>query len=1009
MSVPRYAPRIVAALAIIAMACTVGADVPPSQKTGGAKTPQEEQRTFQLAPGFRIELVACEPQVMDPVALAFDQDGRLYVAEMRGYPNDGYGTGNIASGCIKLLEDRDGDGFYETASLFADGLRFPTSILPWKKGILVSVAPELIYLEDTDGDGKADVKRVLYTGFGIDNIQQLLNSLQWGLDNWVYACNGASGGNIRSVEKPDMPLVSLGNRGIRFHPEIPGRLEPMSGGGQFGLAPDAWQHWFTATNSQHLRQIILPDHYLRRNPGVAAPNPTHDIPEHGPACKVFRISPFEAWRVERTTRRAGSADASRFPKTELVPGGFVTSACSPVVYEAERFPDAYRGNVYICEPANNLILRDRLEDDGPIFRAKRADNGKEFLASTDNWFRPVNLSLGPDGALYVVDFYREVIETPRSLPDDMKPKLVLRSQECGRIWRIVPEDHVRGRPPRLSRAASRDLIPLLAEPNLWWRLTTQRLLIERQDKAVGSCLRDFARKIKSPSARVHALWTLHGLGSLDDELIGIALQDSSASVREQGLRLAEDRLDASQTLRELVTTKLAMDPAPRVRMQAAFSLGESRAPEAAAALVTILQRDADDPWIRAAVLSSAARVAPAMLDALTKLPEPVENPGQPLPRSEIARQLGLRKFAGRLAAQIGAAGSDADRASLLEVIAATDRVKWQVELLDGLGQGLQNASRPLDALWKNPPEVLKPAVARLRQSLEAAVRVARDETRPVAERLSAIQRLTPAPFDLMGSALAPLLSPAQPDAIQVAAVVALARHENPGLAPILLGAWPTASPGVRGEIQEALFARPERVASLLDAIEQKKVLPQQLDVSRIDQLKKLANKNLRDRAERLLASAVDVNRQKAVDLHKDALSLRADAEKGRAVFRKVCATCHRLENVGTEVGPDLLAALRDKTSEQLLVSILDPSREVDRRFSNYVIETKSGRSVSGLVAAESATSITLRRAERVEETILRQQIESIADTGKSLMPDGLEQQLSKQDVADVIAYLRAVK
>src|SRR5262249_39112241 len=163
--------------------------------------------------------------------------------------------------------------------------------------ILVTVAPDLIYLEDSKGVGRADVKKVLYTGFGVDNIQQLLNNVQWGLDNWVYANNGASGGMIRSVEKPDMPPMALGSRGIRFKPTIPGSLEPMSGGGQYGLTVDAAGHWFTNTNSQHIRQIVLPDHYLRRNPAMASPTPTIDIPDHGPACKVLRVSPFEPWRL----------------------------------------------------------------------------------------------------------------------------------------------------------------------------------------------------------------------------------------------------------------------------------------------------------------------------------------------------------------------------------------------------------------------------------------------------------------------------------------------------------------------------------------------------------------------------------------------------------------------------------------------------------------------------------------------------------------------------------------
>jgi putative membrane-bound dehydrogenase-like protein len=671
--------RTVAVVSLAVLSLLALRAEPPSLKPPALKSPQEEKATFQLHPGFKIELVACEPQIVDPVAMAFDQDGRLYVAEMRGYPNGGFGTGKITSGSIKLLEDRDGDGFYETATTFADGLRFPMSIQPWKKGILVAVAPDLMYMEDTDGDGKADVKKIHYTGFGVDNIQQMLNSFSWGLDNWIYASNGASGGTIRSVEKPDSQPLNLGNRGIRFKPDVPGSLEPMSGGGQYGLTADIGQHWFTNTNSQHIRQIILPDHYLRRNPALAAPNPTVDIPEHGAACKVYRISPFEAWRVERTTRRAGGADASRFPKTELVPGGYSTSSCSPTIYLDDRFPKDYCGNAFICEPANNLVLRVRLEENGAVFKATRPDASKEFLASTDNSFRPVHLTVGPDGALYVVDFYRPVIETPRSLPDDMKATLPLETQQRGRIWRIVRQGQIDSHKPNMSHQPSTDLVEMLDWPGSWWRFNAQRLLVERQDKTVAGAVRKLFGEAKHDFGRMHVLCTLHGLNSLDDDSIAAALKDDSPYVREQGLRLAEERMKDSARLRQLVAER-ANDPSPRVRMQAAFSLGADDGPESIAGLSALIQRDAGDPWIMAAVLSSTRTSATALLERL-------------LNEQDLAQA--QRQLAARLASQVGAAGSDAAVGKVLSLIAAADRASWRDELLLGLGQGLQNTSRPL--------------------------------------------------------------------------------------------------------------------------------------------------------------------------------------------------------------------------------------------------------------------------------------------------------------------------
>jgi putative membrane-bound dehydrogenase-like protein len=981
--------RIAAIVAVTIAILTLRAE-PPELKTPPLLSPHEEQKTFKLHPGFRIELVACEPQITDPVALTFDHDGRLYVCEMRGYPNGGYGTGQITSGSIKLLEDKDGDGFYEIATTFADGLRFPMGVQPWKKGVLVTVAPDLLYLEDTDGDGKADVKKVLYTGFGTDNIQQLLNTPQWGMDNWVYACSGASGGTIRCPEKPDAPPVALGNRGIRFKPDVPGSLEPMSGGGQYGLSPNSNQDWFVNTNSEHLKQIILPDHYLRRNPGQAAPTPWLNIPEHGAACAVFRISPFEAWRVERTGRRASAPDSARYPKTELVPGGYITSACSPCVYEADRFPKEYRGNVFICEPANNLVLRDGLVENGPIFKSVRLDPKQEFLASTDNCFRPVHASIGPDGALYIVDFYRPVIETPRSLPDDMKAKLPLETQKRGRIWRIVPEGQFTARKPRMSQESSANLVPLLDDPNIWWRLNAQRVLVERQDKSAVPVLK-LAKEIHNDFGRAHAIWTLNGLGALTDlEILG-GLTSSSVLYKCQSLRLAEGRMkfDSARAL----AVKLAEDPSRRVRLQAAFSLGYADSPDAVEALAGLLTHNWHDPWITAAVLSSANKNAPAILHSAMK-----EQPPD-----------GAWPLLAKLAGQVGATANGGDLALMLAPLAENASLEWKASVIRALGDGLRHSRRPLSQLWQDPPPDVKPLMPGLRKFFAESVKAANDENAPLVTRLAAIDVVGYGPSDLAGGALGNLIAARQPQQVQVAAVHTLAASADGNVATTLVKAWPNASPAVRREIQEALFARADRLLALLDAIEKKTLLPQQLDPARVAQLRKLPDAKLRQRAAELLLGAIDANRQKVIDAYKPSLDLPADAVKGKALFAKNCATCHRLENVGVEVGPDLRSALRDKTGEQLLISILDPSREVDRRYTNYLVETTGGRSFSGMIAAETATSVTLRRAEKAEDVILRTQIESITDTGKSLMPDGLEQQLKKQDLADLISYLRSIK
>lgn len=967
-------------------------------KTQGPLSPRDEQTTFRIAPGFRIELVASEPDVIDPVAMAFDEEGRLFVAEMHGYPNEGVATGQVSSGKIKLLEDPDRDGVFEKVSVFADGLRLPTSVMPWKGGLLVANAPDLLYLEDTDADGKADRRRVLYTGFGLSNIQQLINRLQWGLDNWVHASCGSNGGTIRSGESPDSPPVELRGRGIRFHPGVPGSLEPTSGGGQYGLTPDAWQRWFTATNSQHLKQIVLPDHYLRRNPLLPVGSVTPNISDHGPACKVHRISPFEAWRVERTRRRAADEGSKRFPANELVPGGYITSACSPVCYQAAGFPEAYHHNIFVCDPANNLIHRDVLQLDGIVYTAKRGDPDREFLASTDNWFRPVYLDIGPDGCLYVLDFYREAIETPLSLPDDIKKSLNLQSRQRGRIWRIRAEGTKARNQTMPGESSVEQLVSYLDDPNIWWRLTAQRLLVERREAKAIAPLKKLMTSARTPQGRAHALWTLDGLNALPEEYILKALGDEEAGVREQALRLSDARLKSSDVLQKAVS-RLVTDPSPRLRFQLALTLGEASTPLTASALAKLVAQDAGDPWMQTAILSSVGQSAASLLEAITR--DKTALSAMPATQQQLVQ---------RLAGLVGTRARDKELHDLLSLLAVRgERAEpWQLSLMEGLGEGLLNSryGAKLEQFWTAPPSGLKDVVGEARSLFEKTAEMATDAKTREADRLACLRVLAYGPFDHLRTAASGALAPQSSLAMQQAAVRALARQVHADVAGLLLSSWSSYGPTLRREVIEGLFARTDRLTSLLDAMERKDVLPVQLEPARLEQLRKHPSAAIRSRAQKLLAGLTPADRARVVEAYRKALDLPADAARGKEVFKKVCITCHRLENEGNEVGPDLVAVLGNKSREQLLHDVLDPSREVDPRYLNYVILTKRGQTLTGLVAAETASSVTLRRGDKAEDVILRTQIDEIHATTKSLMPDGLEEQVKPQDLADLIAYLQ---
>jgi putative membrane-bound dehydrogenase-like protein len=956
----------------------------------GPLTPVKEQASFQLPEGFKIELVASEPDVIDPVAMCFDEKGRLLVCEMRGYPNGGVGRGPETRGRIKCLVDKDGDGFFETSHVYAEGLRFPMGLQPYKGGLLVAVAPDLIYLEDNNGTGVATSSRVLYTGFNLANIQQMVNSPQWGLDNWIYACAGNDGGTITSVEKPDMPPVALRNRGFRFKPAIPGSLEPTSCGGQYGLAPDDYQHWFTATNSQHLREVVLPDHYLRRNLYLPVSTVTIDIPEHGAAARVFRISPFEPWRVERTTRRAGGAEAARLPTTELVPGGYFTSACSPLIYTGELFPPAFFGNNFVCDPANNIVHRETLHEKGAVFTARRSDPDREFLASTDTWFRPVHLSIGPDGAIYVLDFYREVIETPLSLPADIQKQLNLESRGRGRIWRIAPANFKPRKMPDFTLLAPEQLAAELASPNPWRRNTAQRLLVERQEKAAAPAIRALLAKSRGTAGIVNLLWTLEGLNALTAADILPALDDPQPGVRENALRLAEPFLAGSAELQKRVLA-LGADDNARVRLQLGFTAGYLPPPRAVDLLARLLVQDAADQWIVTASLSSTQGVRFNLLERLRsdgKAPFPVLT---------------------RLAAMVGAVGNEDDIARLLKSIAAGSAATARIDaaLLDGLGQGMRNSSMPLAAWWSKPPANAAEALSHLRKRFETAAAQLAGEGGSAAEKAAAVNLLAFGPFEVAGPALASALTPANSVEVQLAAVKALAAHPERSVAELLLSNWKAYGPAMRAAVLDALLARPDRVLALLEAIDARKLTSADISTSQLQQIKSHPNAAVKARAAEMLKAAADPDRVRVVASYAPALALKGNAAAGKLIFAKNCAACHKLDGVGHDVGPNLLAAIGNKSGEDLLVAVFDPNREVDPRYVSYVVGTADGQTLMGVIAAETPTSITLRRAEGAEDVILRANLETLRSTSLSLMPVGLEKELKHQDVADLFAYLRS--
>ncbi|TWU17497.1 Cytochrome c [Novipirellula galeiformis] len=962
------------------------------------------EQTIELQAGFRAELIAAEPMVTDPIAMKYDENGSAYVIEMNDYPYSNKSHDQAwqtqtsePMGRVRFLEDTDGDGKFDKSTVFADRLSWPTGVALWKGGIYVLATPDVWYLKDTDGDGRADVRRKVFTGFRKYNVQAVMNNPLWGLDHEIYTAGASNGGEItaiRSVEQGETsaqasPAAVIRRSDFRFDPRQE-RFEPVSGGARFGHAQDDWGNRFLTDIRNPVQHVLFPAHYLHRNPFLRAPHVLQDVVPSGDSLAVFQISPPEAWRAINAQRLAAD-DTKKSPFDSTVPKGYVTSSSGVTIYRGHAYPEEFYGNAFIGEVAGNLVMRYRIEADGVTFQGERAHQKAEFLASTDNWFRPVNFINAPDGTLHVLDMYRETIEHPWSMPDDLKAQVDLTSgKDRGRIYRLVPpryrEGFVKPPVPRLGTASTKELIAELANPNSWWRETAHRLLFERQDLSQVSLLKKMLREHEMPVTRVHALWTLEGLESLSTADLVAAIKDPAAGVREHAIRLAERRLPQAPSLVPLIVDA-AGDDARRVRFQAAFTLGEIEDPRVVAALAQLARRDANDPLMQTAVMSSVSRSVEPLLKIFLQ------------DRSFSESSSGLEMIS-QLALMIG---SKAELAVVNEFLSALSQstATVKVAMLKNLAAGLRRAKRDLSEIISDPSHSSGPLVAAF---LEASNANALDASLPQSQRLDAIALLGYDRFERAKPTLEKLLSIQHPPELQMAAVAALTSTARSDVAAILLDRFPALTPSVQAEVVNQLLQRTLWIPIVLDAVGAGTVPANLVSPNRRAAYLRSSQQEIRQRAVKVFSEDQPHSRKDVLDKYQAALALSGDAERGAPLFLKNCANCHRFGDLGFDVGPNL-ATIQNRSASQLLVNILDPSREVSPNFLEYNVLSVDGRISSGMIAAENANSITLRQAEGVETTIQRVEIEELRSSGKSLMPEGIEQTIDAQGMADLITYL----
>lgn len=952
---------------------------------------KEAMAKFQLEPGLRIELVAAEPLVVDPAAFAFDEDGVMYVAENRGYPDPAEGGAPDQLGRIARLEDRDGDGKYDHRTEFATGLTYPNGIMVWRGGVFVTCAPDIYYFKDTNGDGMADVKKVVLTGFNADKTAQIRTSHPTlGMDGWVYVTSGLNGGEVTSPEHPERDPVAFSPSDGRFHPET---LEFQTTGGrsQFGLAFDAFGRRFGTSNRHPLQHVVIEPGYLGRNPHLLFNQTIQDVADAEANATVYPIS-----------KAVTTADF--IPKLMgLSHKGTFTSACGPVIYNGTALEEEHLGNAFICEPAQNLVQRQTISPDNVSFRSVPAYENREFLASTDSWFNPVFLGHGPDGALYLADMHRKVIDHPSYVPETARGDLDFESgKDKGRIYRIVKKEFTRDSDQSVilmsSSSSTIDLVLALDSADEWVRSTAHRLLLESLDEEAVPRLTELAEEGDRPEGRARALWVLYAMEALHPGLLHKAFEDGESGVREQAVILSGKLLERSPDLIELLITATE-DEEIRVRYLSSLELGAGKGEKVIDALARVAARDGDNPWSRAAVLSGVGDQLSAFLSTFRKM-DTLDRPASPLMMQDLGELYGH------------AAQMEDCQVLLKDMVTAEGALQWRMAtglgLLKGLeGRGVFHSEKGLlHAMVNHPSSDL--GMEAMKDFIDKVALKALEEEGPLSSKLVATSLMGYAPFEWVENGLRNLLKPNIAVEIQLEAVKSLGRISDPeaGLTLLSKDVWASYTPRLKSAVISAMVSRRPTMQQLLAAVEAQVVAPAAIPSMIRQRLMNEANDTIKERATLLFNELEGGGRMAVYEDFLEVLNHPADPGLGKVVFEKTCSSCHAYAGEGGEVGPNL-TGVKNQPGDALLLHTIVPNYEVLPAYQATTISTNDGRAIAGWISAESDNSITLRTAFGTDESILRSNIESIQHSGLSLMPDGLEQTMTKEDMANLIAFLKS--
>jgi putative membrane-bound dehydrogenase-like protein len=987
----------------------------------------EESRKHAITPeGFHVELFASEPLLEGkPLAFVFDGDGSVYVAESVDYPNDlvepGQGEGHDR---IVKLVDADGDGKADRREVFAEKLSIPTSLLAHDGGLIVAQAPHMLFLKDSDGDGKADVRKVLFGGWGTGDTHAGPSNLTWGLDGWVYGIVGYSGFN-----------GEVGGEKLRF------------GAGFWRCRPDGSKlEYLRSTNNNSWGFGFSEEGLLFGS--TANGNPSEHMPL---ANRVYER--VRGWSATTLSGIAGSPAMELAPKAgvagesvairQVDHHGRFTAAAGHRLYTARAYPQEYwNRTAFVCEPTGHIVATFQLMPQGAVFASRM---GWDLVASDDEWTAPIQADVGPDGQVWVIDWYNYIVQhnpTPAGFETGKRGAYItpLRDKTHGRIWRVVHGAAPGTARPSLAQATQEQLVARLRDDNLFWRERAQRKLVERAagstdgGRDVVPALVELVRDASvdgvglNPAA-IHALWTLKSLGALEGpaaDSLAVATVQSALGHPSAGVRMnAVKVLPRDQgSLATLAGSGVAADPAALVRLAVLEALGEWTPSAEAGALVNQLLADPRtlaDPVLADAATSAAAvqaaAVVPALLSAAiwTEKPEPR--------RLAIVERVAEHVARGADAVAVSATLVHLEVADPEVAIAALTGMArgWPTGTAAALTPAAEAASRTLvgklpaaaqgqlvTLVQHTGSKALDAEIGRISTALVSeldradAVEADRAEA---AERLVMLRPADPAVVNLIMERVGGRASPE----LSAGLIASVGRSTAAEAPAALLDRLASFTPPVREAAVRTILANRDWAALLVERLGTRQVNLGDIPIVDRAKLAEHPDRGVRERAKKILAAGgglPNADRQKVIDEILPVVKAGGDAARGALVFKEQCGTCHTHSGQGGRVGPEL-TGMAVHPAHELLIHILDPNRSVEGNYRAYTVSTDDGRVVTGLLASESKTAIEIVDAEGKRVAIQRNEIDMFQPSQNSLMPVGFEKQIKPEGFADLLAFLTA--